>query len=483
MQSHSLCPLHAAAQARPTSIGWRAHDGSRTWHTWDVDAQKLCLALEQHQISPGERITVQAPNTYALATLFFASWRRGVVICPINPRLPTQTAAEISDAIGATHHIDDAPEHTSDRLLSLQRLAQEANEMPLQSTRATVSEDALATILFTSGSTGLPKAICHNLAGHKHSARASNANLPFDATHRWLLSLSLCHVGGLAILMRAVLGGGAVVQPATATTMGDAIEAYSVTHISVVATQLTWLLEQRPNPNSSLTAVLSGGGPFPPALLRRAFDAGYPLLTTYGATETGSQVCTTTPGAPFDHLNSAGRPLAEWQVRLDTHNEVLVKGPALMLGHWVDGDIKPAFKEDGWYATGDVGAWTPDGRLVLKGRRDQMFISGGENIHPEEIERVLQTFAGVDFAVVVPLANQTFGYRPVAFIRWGEETRLDTTALREWVAERLANFKLPTHYLDWPEDLAREDGKISREAFKQRAAILIEHLSDTGPPQ
>ena len=462
------CPLRSAAQRWGDAPAWLDGSSRYSWSDWDLSADRMARALDAHPLSAGDRVAIQCGNSFEMATLFFAGWRRGLVMCPISTRLPSATTRALCETVHAKALITDGQASSPADAIPLHTLIGDTSQ-DASAVHAPTSDEHLATILFTSGSTGLPKAICHRLSSHLSSAAASNENLPFGPEHRWMLSLSLCHVGGLAILLRAALGGGAVVAPPHGLSIDHAVPQYAITHLSVVATQLSRLVSALPTAPAHLEAVLAGGGPFPEALLREAYEGGYPLLTTYGATETGSQVCTTAPHAPLEHLSSAGAPLHGWEVRVGADEEIQVRGPALLAGKWVDGTLQPAVREDGWYGTGDVGRFTDDGRLVIAGRIDQMFISGGENIHPEEIERVLLAFPNVAQTLVVPVPDSAYGERPVAFIRWLAGARADEQDLRSWAERHLPRFKLPTLYLSWPEDLRDTDWKISRADFAQRA--------------
>jgi len=463
------CPLRSAAKRWGSAPAWIDADSVHSWADWDAAADRMARALDDHELSVGDRVATQYDNSYALATLFFAGWRRGLVMCPISTRFPKATTRALCDAIDATALITDGLEISHLHAIPLHTLTRHEDQDPTGAAIASIPDDRLATILFTSGSTGLPKAICHRLSSHLHSAKASNDNLPFGPEDRWLLSLSLCHIGGLAILIRAALGGGAIVSPQRHASLDSAILTYGTTHVSVVATQLSRLISAMPNAPDHLQGVLAGGGPIPAALLQTAFEGGYPLLSTYGATETGSQVCTTPPRSPLEHLSSAGAPLDGWEVRVGTNDEILVRGAALLAGHWISGALQPAVTKDGWFPTGDVGRWTDDGRLVIAGRLDQMFISGGENIHPEEIEQILLAFPGVVQTLVIPVADGIYGERPAAFIRWLDDGQSDEGGLRRWAERQLPRFKLPTHYLSWPKDIRGTDWKISRAEFGQRA--------------
>ena len=264
-----------------------------------------------------------------------------------------------------------------------------------------------ATLLFSSGSTGRPKAVLHTLRAHVESARGAAARVPFGPGDRWLLSLPLCHVGGLAILMRALVGGAAVALPNVGRVVDDVV-AQRPTHLSVVTVQLRDILASADATaalRANAKAILVGGGPVSQALMARARGAGLPVRQTWGLTELASQVCT----SDVDDDDTCGLPLPGRIVEVDATGELLAGGDTLMAGV-VDGDVLTP--PPPLLPTGDVGVRTPRGFCVL-GRTDGMFISGGENIHPEAVERALGDHEIV--VVCVGLADDRYGARPFVF--------------------------------------------------------------------
>ena len=322
-------------------------------------------------------------------------------------------------------------------------------------------------ILFTSGSSGSPKAVVHSFHSLCAAARFSQQNIPFTHGDRWLLSLSLWHIGGLMIPLRAIHGGGSVVIKDR--QLGEHVAEDQITHLSVVSTQLNDLLQADQSlPISSLKAVLVGGGAIPPSLVDRAIARHIPVHTTYGMTELGSQLCTTPPRSPVEVLRSAGQPLGDWQVIIDDHGEICVQGSPLFKGYWMGDHIRDPRDPNGYFHTGDTGV-IRDGLLYPTGRVDQMFISGGENIHPEEIERILMTLCRTVIVVAVP--NDRYGHRPIAFVdhpNLSEELLLDLDLL---LHDTLPKFKHPDHLLPWPSEIPTH--KPPRVALQKIATSWI----------
>jgi O-succinylbenzoic acid--CoA ligase len=220
---------------------------------------------------------------------------------------------------------------------------------------------------------------------------------------------------------------------------------------------------------TGVKAVLLGGGPIPSYLVEEALAHGLPIHTSYGLTEMASQVTTTPPGAASEELNTAGCVLPHREVSVSGEGEILVRGETLFAGY-VEGErIDRPVDAAGWFHTGDLGGMDEDGHLWVRGREDNMFVSGGENVQPEEIEDALCRFEGVEEAVVVPISDEEFGARPVAFVRVAGGTP-EPEMLSRALELSLPRFKIPVSFHAWPE--GAESMKVDRTAFGERARRL-----------
>jgi O-succinylbenzoic acid--CoA ligase len=349
-------------------------------------------------------------------------------------------------------------------------MLKDGEEGPSAEPSPVLSDDQPATILFTSGSTGIPKAALHTWGNHRYSAKGANANLPLRRGDRWLLSLPLYHVGGLAILVRCALAGAAVAVPSRDVPVHESIRTTQAAHVSLVATQCRRLLDATTGgPPDSLRAVLLGGGPIPESLLQRGVERGWPFLTSYGCTEMASQVTTTAPGDPRSDLSTAGRCLPYRRVRI-VGGEVQVKGRSLFRAYVTEDGLDDPRTANGWYRTGDRGRIDASGRLHILGRIDRMFVSGGENIQPEEIEAALERVEEVERAVVVPVSDAEYGERPVAFVRLREGA--SSPDLESALRRRLPGFKIPDAFHSLPDEGLSDGLKVDRAALRKRAHKL-----------
>ncbi len=185
-----------------------------------------------------------------------------------------------------------------------------------------------------------------------------------------------------------------------------------------------------------IKAILLGGSAIPKSLIQQSAEFGLPLFTSYGSTELASQITTTSMSDQLDRLFTSGKSLPYRELSIDKDGEILVRGQTLSRGY-VDGEnIIEHKSKNGWFQTGDMGL-TKDGYLTVIGRRDTMFISGGENINPEEVEEHILSCGGVINVVVVPVESDEFGQRPVAFIEMERGTAFDENAVREYLQSLL----------------------------------------------
>ncbi len=461
------CPLRSAAVSDPERVALEASDLRLTFRELDEwvegTASQLRARVEsagsappgaRRQPASGARVALWMENDWRMVVLLLAAIRAGVVVCPLSTRLPSADAA--ADQVDAQILISDRAGTAPDVLLRRAREDGTVLHPPEQP----------ATIVFTSGSSGRAKAALLSFGNHYFSALGSNANLPVAPGDGWLVSLPLYHVGGIGILFRCLLGRGTIVLQENLALP----DTMSATHLSLVSTQLLRLLRADERPKN-LKAVLLGGSAISPGLIEEAVDQGLPIHVSYGMTEMGSQVTTTSPDASLDELMSSGRVLPHRELRVTTDGEIIVRGRTRFLGYVEGENVVEPFDEGGWYATGDVGR-LDDGLLWVMGRLDNVFISGGENVMPEEIERILTSRSDIRRAVVVPVEDEEFGYRPVAFVDTGEYV-LHPAEMRDWLDSFLPRFKIPIRFFTWPN---RDDAlgmKVDRAIFEREADKLM----------
>ena len=333
----------------------------------------------------------------------------GPAIVPLDAGLPPARLAELIGALGPGS-VEDAEGVTTVRSGHDQGVA-----------------EGTAVIIGTSGSTGVPKGVELSAAALRHSARASLDRVGARPGERWLCCLPVTHVAGLQVLVRALAGGTEPVLAERADA--ETVAASGCAHVSLVPTQLQRLLLQTGTPLAGFSSVLLGGAAAPAGLLAAARDAGVPVVTTYGMTETCG-------GCVYD-----GVPLDGVRAEVRDDGRIWINGPVLFSGY-LRGPRAPA---DGWFRTGDLGVLDAAGRLTVRGRADDVINTGGHKVVPGEVAAALQACPGVRDAAVVGQPDPEWGERVVAVVvpaDPGDPPALEL--LRSHVRERLPRYAIPS---------------------------------------
>jgi O-succinylbenzoic acid--CoA ligase len=349
-------------------------------------------------------------------------WERGDAVLPVDQRLPGPARAALFTALRPGRIIDTDRERTLD---------------------GDPVEPGDALVMPTSGSTGTPKGVVHTMAALEASARAGNARLGVEATDRWLACLPLAHIGGFTVITKALTAGTRL----TVLPGFDAAEVATqaragATLVSLVPTTLARI-------DPALFRVVLLGGSRPP------LDRPANVVATYGLTETGS-------GVVYD-----GMPLDGVEVHIAADGEILVRGPMLMRCYR---DGSSTIDADGWLHTDDLGIMGPEGRLQVQGRRGDMIVTGGENVWPDAVERVIADLHDVAEVAVAGVPDPEWGQRVVAWVVPAGTATPSLADLRAAVGQRLAAFMAPKE-LHLVEALPRTAiGKVSRTALVRHHA-------------
>ncbi len=444
------------------ALQWRGRPLS--YRTLAGGAARSAAALRAAGVTPGRRVALAAeldPPAWAVTLLAILAAGAAAVLLPA--RAAPRERDRLLARTGAFEWRQRPPESE-----------------PPPAGPARIAIRRPATVVFTSGSSAAAKAVVHSAANHLYSAAGSAANIPLRRADAWLVALPRHHVAGLSILFRTLSAGAcALFAESGAFSSADDPGARllpAATHVSLVETQLRRLLQipAWPDLTRRLRAALIGGSALSAPLLRQARAGGLPVCASYGCTELASQVATTRPGDPDETFAGAGRVLPHRRAAIADDGEILLGGRTLCLGYLEQGRLTPAAGAGGWYRSGDLGR-LDDRRLFVTGRRDARFISGGENIQPQEVEQALLEHPAVLAAVCVAVPDAEFGSRPAAFlsVRCGP---LPPADLARHLDARLARFKHPARYFALPAGEPEAAGgaiKHSRRALTARAVRLI----------
>jgi O-succinylbenzoic acid--CoA ligase len=482
-------------------------DGSLRWSGADLDAAaaRIGRGLARAGVSPGCRVALLAGESAGMIAAVHAVRRMGAVLVPLNRRAaPAELADQLAQtAPGALLHdattahlaraaVQVAPPRPGAAIALLEiatLLSPRGGESPAGASGAEAPTDdgplaevdpaAPVTLVFTSGTTGRPKAAILTGAAHAASAAAWAEFLVPTPTDRWLLCMPLHHVAGLGILERAACWGLPVVvhdrfDPAA---VDAAIETEGISHVSLVGSMLGRLLDLRAGRAvpPSLRAILLGGERTPPELVRAALLAGLPIMPTYGLTETASGVVALTADEALERPDAAGRALPGVRVRIRIEGrdadpgeigEIEVRGPMVFSGYLDRPEETAAVFDGGWFRTGDLGSIDAMDILSVADRRDDLIVSGGENVYPAEVEAILRGHPEVVDAAVIGRPDDRWGAVPTAAIVVRTGTYPTDAALAAHCRRSLAGYKVPVAFIRVAAIPRTPGGKLIRRELR-----------------
>jgi fatty-acyl-CoA synthase len=472
-----------------------------TWSYGDMLERVDALAAElQHGgVCHGDRVAFLGLNQPSFFETLFASARLGAIFVPLNFRLTgPELAFIINDAGIHTLVADEAHRPVVELVrsdLPVRRyLSDEVGDgwEPLHGERRPfrgaepVDPDEVAIIMYTSGTTGLPKGamLTHaNLWWNNTNALFMFDVLEDDVT---LVVAPLFHIGGLNVTPLLAWQKGAEVVLHRAFDPGACIEditRYGVTTMFGVPAMFLFMSQAPGFDQADLTSVrtlVCGGAPVPEPLIKLFNGRGIPINQGYGLTETSPMVSFLTPEWSLAKLGSAGKASLFGEIRIvdeegqpiaapRTNGEVCYRGPNLMKGYWRRPEATAAAIDPaGWFHTGDVGYLDEDGFLYIADRVKDMIITGGENVYPAEVESVLHDHPDVTDVAVIGLPDERWGEAVVAVVTVRPGADLTLEGLRDFAAERLARYKLPTRVE--PVDILPRNpaGKVLKFELRER---------------
>jgi O-succinylbenzoic acid--CoA ligase len=437
--------------------------GVITWSGLDARASAAAALVAREAVAPEARVAVLAEPTADTIASILGVLRAGAIPAPLPAGRTPRELAALSRAV--------------DPALALRAVdlgGRDAAGAPVPRARVRDPE-APAVVVLTSGTTGAPRG-----AILSHRAMAASADAWLDAmppATGWVLALGLAHIAGLGIVWRALRDGVPIriVPRNDAPALLRAIEwDPPSSHVSLVPTQLARLLDVAGPPPRALRALLVGGGPVPPALVVRALRAGWPVVPTYGLTETASAATALPAGEARDHPASAGRPLPGVRLAIDGADpegigEIVVTTPARFSGYV--GDAAAAVSAGDPVRTGDLGRLDAAGRLFVLDRRLDRIVRGGENVSPGEVEAVLLEHPAIADAAVVARPDTDLGQVPVAaVVLRARAADPGDEALAAHARASLAGFKVPAAWIRLDTLPRAAGGKLRREAVRALAA-------------
>lgn len=412
------------------------------------EAARRAASLAALGLAPATIVALAAPAGELAQTLLACQWA-GHPFLPLDPATADERWPAFAAGAAAYHRLTQAP------AVGARTTAP-----------ATTDADAPALVVATSGSAGTPKGVLLAHRALAAAAAASAARIPLARGDVWLNCLPLFHIGGLAIFWRCLAAGAAVRlhEGFDAAAVWADIAAGRATHVSLVPAMLARLLDVSADapPPATLSCALIGGAALSRPLWRRARDAGWPLFVSYGMSETAAQVATLPPTDDWQE-GLVGTPLPGMEVAVGDDGRLRVRGPQLLLGYLGDA-ASPLV--DGWLRSGDLGRIDDRGRLHVLGRGDDVLVSGGENIHPLEVESRLAACPGVADVAVTATRDPVWGDLVTALVVGSA----DAAAVEAWSREHLPAKLRPRRTLTVAALPRTALGKLERQRLPALAA-------------
>lgn len=491
-----------AAHDSPDRIAVVVGDEVFTFADLAGPVARAARALSARGLAPGARVALSAQNRFETLITIYALLELGVPFVPVHPRLTPGEAAVILEDAGPALVLDEA---MIAQIVepAITRKVEPAQPDELFAGLGVPDPRGVLAILYTSGTTGRPKGAILPRSAFVASAAASAVNLGWREDDRWLLCMPLCHTGGLSIVTRCllarrcvILGGDRTNSPGSPIKRAprfdpagvlDTITRARATILSVVPTMLKALLaEDTEGVLGRLRVVLVGGAAAPSSLLEACARRGVRALTTYGLTETCSQVTAQRPlpeggarpdSAPTARLG-AGAPLPGIAIEVRGEDgspcfpglpgRIHVSGPTLMAGYLHGPPL------EGWFDTGDVGMLDAAGELHIHTRRTDLIVTGGENVYPAEVEQTIEACEGVTRALVFGVPDEVWGQIVAAAIVLDPKKPASPAAILHAVTVELAPHKRPRRVC-FPDSLpvVTADKVDRREGARRFASDLV----------
>ena len=445
--------------------------------TLDERAARCAGALGSLGVGPGDRVGVLMSNRPEYVDVLLACGRLGAILVPLSIHLtPTELGFMATDsgmrvlvyesafsetvkAFSPSTEIQRALVIGDGDDLSYEAAVASAGSVPVQD----LSGDTVLAIFYTSGTTGLPKGA---MLTHSNFFWTNlNMVLALDITRdeRSLVVLPLFHVGGWNVNTLSVwLKGGRVVlepsfEPSRVLSLIDDGKVTSVMGVPTIYQRLAEHSLFNKADLSGLKWCVCGGAPLPVSLINRYHERGVPFTQGYGLTEAAPNCLFLPPEMSIEKAGAAGRPYFFADVDIfddDDHpveaggsGEIVVRGPSVMKGYWRRPEETARALRGSWLRTGDVGRIDEDGYIFVVDRVKDMFISGGENVYPAEVEKALVGHPDVAEAAVIGVADERWGETGRAVVVLRPEASVDGDDLTAFLVEHIAKFKVPSSFV------------------------------------
>ena len=469
-----------------------------TYAEWNKRVNQTANYLRSLGVTKGDRVAVYASNKPEYLDLFWAAPKIGAILQNLNWRLTVHELigiVESGEPIVLVYSEDwqAQVEELKPTFTTVEHVVAMTN--PGHDERTFAERDAMSTVLddvpeldmddpwgiyYTGGTTGLPKGAVVTHGNVTWNSVNTIASWGINGLHKAAVQLPFFHIGGPMIFMVPLVhtgGTNILCSGFDPDETFDLVEHAGITHYVAVPTMFQ-MLQEHPRWEeadfSKLELVISGGAPCPLPIMEEFWARGVDFKMGYGLTEASGNNFWLPPELVREKIGSVGYPIFHIDMKtiredgttcpVDEEGELLIRGPHIMAGYWRNPEATLETIRDGWLCTGDVAVHDEDGCFSILGRSKEMFISGGENVYPAEIESVLLAHCSVLEAAVVGVPHETWGEVGRAFLV--VDVNYDEESLKSFLADRLARYKLPRSIVLLDEMPLTAIGKLDKKLLE-----------------
>lgn len=452
-------------------------DNSLSAFELDVLINRYAHTLKSNLIERYERVPILLDNSINFIVSVLALWRCGAIPVLLNKRLLED------DIVGQLVFLESRYLVTDKIFKSLPGNfkilpppSKDINRHEMVNTEFPAVED-VALIIFTSGSTSIPKAVQLTFDNLIKSVLTGNQLINHQPNDKWLASLPFYHIGGFSILTRALIFNVPVIFPDSLKTesLAESIQTYKPTLISLVAVQLAKLMKIKFD-YSSIRNVLIGGGASSDKLIEEAITKGWKISKVFGSSETSAFVTGFLVNEKPNKINSSGKILPPNEINILDENgnelnaneqgEIAVRSDSVMKGYFKNPEQTKKVLVNGYYRTGDFGYLDEDGFLCVLSRRADIIVTGGENVDASKVESVILAHPSVAEICILGIENNKWGQIIAATIVLKENEKLSEQELKKYLIDKLAAYMIPKRFLFLDSIPKTQLGKVEREKIK-----------------
>ncbi len=433
-------------------------------------SQTIAGFLASKQIKKNDYVPILIEDQFYFIKTIIGLWYLGAIPVVINSKLLEKEIITIIEDYGFNLLISD--KYINNELNHIENIKIDFYQLlhceDIYSDISIPNNDDEAVVIFTSGTSGRPKGVVHTFSSLIKSIENGNQILKHQEKDRWLTSLPFYHIGGFQILCRSLYYGCTIVLSESLKTddLVTAITKLNPTHISLVSAQLQKFIYLGMKASKSVRITLVGGGFVDDELIFEAEKLGWKPYRVYGSSETASMVTAISANEIISKPQSVGKPLNNVKIKISDDSEILIKSNSLFKKYLGDEKKTSSKLINDFYHSGDLGFVDDDGYLFIEARRNDLIVTGGENVTPIEVEKAILKIKGIKEVCVFSKPNKTWG-QIVACVIVKEDNFVNAKMIKEILKQQLAGYKISKQFF-FTDTLPRTSlGKLEREKIKK----------------